>query len=296
MEKHIEEMIDLCYEYDDLIKLIRAKLEAESIFRNDFVLVDDGQDLGESAYELLKTASMHITVFMDGKQRSSGGADEIGVFSKLEQRQPSIRLLDIHGVPPHIAPVAAGFIEIEAERRYFLNNTIGVETGEREKPLLYLARDLDDEIEHLAEAARTRIDMGESVGILSTFLPNPYTYGLKKAGLDIDVCNENEAIDFRNGRPKAIEYRKANSLAFDSVLMPGVDYEAYPEIGALFLGVTRAEKWVYFSAIEIECLYLDRFLELERQGKLVIQRSDEETPEPVETIQPDEPEDLSDLF
>ena len=72
------------------------------------------------------------------------------------------------------------------------------------------------------------------------------------------------------------------SLSFDVVLMPGLgnlnewsfwndDSDIAPE--ALFIGVMRAKRWAYFSAIGW-CRFYDRFLELEREGKLTIQRSE----------------------
>ncbi len=289
------------------IALNMTKLMTESKFLYDFILVDDGQDLDKSAYGVLKTASMHVTTFMDSKQQSSDtGAGEKEILSELGLRRPNVNLLDIYGGPAHIAPVAAAFVGEELERAAFLTQYPIIEKGERQRPLLYLARDDKDEINRLAEVARSCIGNGDRVAILFTRLYDRHIYieGLRNAGLMVDEIENEKEIDFNNGRPKAMACEKAKSLTFDTALMPGLESESrMPLLGTasvtqeeLFLGITRAERWVYFSAIEKECPYLDRFEELEWEGKLTIQLSGPVKPEPIQTDEPNEPEDLSDLF
>ncbi len=289
------------------IALNMTKLMTKSKFLYDFILVDDGQDVGKSAYGVLKTASMHVTTFMDSKQQaSSRGAGEKEILSELELRRPNVNLLDIYGGPAHIAPVAAAFVGQELERAAFLTQYPVIEKGERQRPLLYLAQDDNDEINRLAEVARSCIGNGDRVAILFTRLFDKQIYieGLKNAGLMVDEIDNEKEIDFNNGRPKAMACEKAKSLTFDTVLMPGLESEnRMPLLGSdsvsqeeLFLGITRAERWVYFSAIEKECPFLDRFEDLEWERKLTIQRSGPIKPEPA-PVQAEEPEEsLKDIF
>ena len=104
-------------------------------------------------------------------------------------------------------------------------------------------------------------------------------------------------------------YTSAKGLTFDTVLMPRLIPGLFANLGPerlerwLFVGITRATQWVYFSTInDNRFMFLDRFQELERRKQATIKLSDDlltgSPPTPVESDEADifEDEDLSDQF
>ena len=94
-------------------------------------------------------------------------------------------------------------------------------------------------------------------------------------------------------------YPSAKGLTFDTVLMPCLNRRLFRIMDErlerwLFVGITRATKWIYFSTTDGDStLFLDRFRGLERRRQLTIERFAGALPKPRPKI---DKVNLSDLF
>lgn len=287
----------------------RVRSQKRLIPLYDFVLVDEGQDLDARAYETLKGIAGHVTVYMDHKQQLYEGADEKGVLTALGLRKRNLTLLDAYRCSPYIVRVAAAFIRDPSEREAFIEQNPPVDKGERQTPLLYLARAFKDERERLIEVVRTRVDRNDRIAILFPTRRHVFGYakGLGEAGLEVEVPrqpgrkrkNTTPTIDFGTSRPKLMAYPSAKGLTFDTVLMPCLNRRLFRVMDErlerwLFVGITRATKWIYFSTTDGDStLFLDRFRGLERRRQLTIERFADALPKPRPKI---DRVNLSDLF
>lgn len=225
----------------------------------DFVLVDEGQDLDGVCFDILKAISRHVTVCMDNKQQIyERGADEKEILKRLGLRKKNLAFLEVFRGCPYVARVAAQFINDQEERHLYLRQTKTAQS-ERQLPLLYQATDFEDERDRLLDIVRTRLLMGDKIAIL---LPQKrqvfgFAKGLKEAGLEVETPDN---IDFNTDLPKLMPYHSAKGLTFDAVLMPRLVPRSFQRIGAaiierlLFVGISRATRWVYLSTSEDNAL------------------------------------------
>ncbi len=261
-----------------------------------FVMVDEGQDLDKRAFEMLKAVAQHVTVFMDHKQQLyQNGADEQGILQALGLKRCNLTLLQAYRCSPYIVQVAASFVRDPTERENFIRQHPLVTTA-KQMPLLYFARDAADERDRLIEMVRNRIDKNDRMAILFPTKRQVYGYAqaLRAAGLEVEVPakpgakktpktrkssggNELLSIDFTTPLPKLMPYPSAKGLTFDTVLMPRLVAGFFEHLTPdqlerwLFVGITRATRWVYFSTInDNRFMFLERFQELERKKQLVI--------------------------
>src|SRR5205823_2061918 len=86
--------------------------------------------------------------------------------------------------------------------------------------------------------------------------------------------------DFTSDAPKLFTYHSAKGLTFDTVLMPRLVPGSFPKMSRdrierlLFVGVSRAVKWAYFSTDENQRFApLDKILALGNTGQVTIQGS-----------------------
>ena len=278
----------------------------------DFVMVDEGQDLDRRDFETLAAVAQHVTVFMDPKQKLyERDADETGVARALGLRRRNLTLLDAYRCSPYIVQAGASFVRDEAERRQFIEQNPPVARGERQLPLLYLASGAEDERARLIEVVRTRIDRNERIAIL--FPTNRHMFGYARAlgevGLEVEVNQSARntgdalpAIDFSTPLPKLMPYPSSKGLTFDTVLMPRLNRKFLKKTHPdrlerwLFVGITRATRWVYVSTTDGEgALFLERFRELERRKQMTIQGSMDHLPQEPAAGTPDAPSDETDL-
>ena len=255
----------------------------------DFAVVDEGQDLDARDFETLAGVARHVTVFMDPKQRLyDRDADEFSVTRSLGLNRRSLTLLDGHRCSPYIVQVAASFVSDVVQRRRFVSQTPVTQRGERQTPLLYLARTPEDEIAQLIDVVRTRIARSESVGILvpTRRYMTSCARALIDAGIDVEIKRNRyeghyspgiPSIDFGTNRPKVMPFPSAKGLTFDSVLMPRLDSKFFEVFGKsrferwLFVGITRASRWLYFSTTKGEgAPFINRFRDLEHRNQLTI--------------------------
>lgn len=258
----------------------------------DFVLVDEGQDLDCTDFETLRSVSRHVTVFMDPKQKIyERDADAMNVAKILGKRlQFDLFLLDAYRCSPYIAQVGSAFIIDEHERKRFLLQNQGVDKGARQIPLLYLAEGAEDERRNLIEWVRICSDRNERIAIL--FPTNRHVFGyaeaLQEAGIEVEVKGGSRKhdipdIDFNSTLPKIMAMPSVKGLTVDTVLMARMNRRFLKNIPAkrlerlLFVGITRAMHWVAISTTDGEdAMFLERFCELEKRRKIVIQRASEE--------------------
>ena len=105
-------------------------------------------------------------------------------------------------------------------------------------------------LEQLATAS-----YGDSIAVL--FPTNRQVHGFARgfadAGIAVSIRTHDEPIDFSTRLPKLMSYHQAKGLTFDSVFLPRLDNGSFR--GAmqqridklLFVGVSRAIKWVFLS-------------------------------------------------
>jgi len=284
--------------------LIRSRVCEHLEYREpvfDCVLVDEGQDLDESAYWLLKAAGKHITVCMDHKQQVyAHGSTSSEVLSALGLTRQGAVLLGHYRSSPYVVQAAAHFLADPEEKRLHLLQARKPE-GTRTLPLVYVAADKTDETRQLAMMVRTRLSLGDSVAVL--FPKNRQVFGYQRAladhGIEAYACG-NEEADFTSPEPKLMTYHSAKGLTFDSVFLPRLVPSSFPgwlDVMApnmLFVGVSRAIEWVYLSSVaghELSLLSGMRrlasggYLEWrERDGEAV--EAEYEEPEPEEEALP----------
>ena len=255
----------------------------------DFVMVDEGQDLDRRDFETLAAVAQHVTVFMDPKQKLyDRDADETSVARALGLRRRNLALLDAYRCSPYIVQAGASFVRDEVERQRFIEQNPPVERGERQLPLLYLARNAEDERLHLIDVVRTRIDRNERIAILfpDKRRTRSYARALSEAGLEVEI-NESArrkddtvpAIDFGTPLPKLMPYPSSKGLTFDTVLMPRLNRKLLGKTEPdrverwLFVAITRATRWLYVSTTDGEdAPFMERFRDLERRRQMTIRR------------------------
>jgi superfamily I DNA/RNA helicase len=256
----------------------------------DFILVDEGQDLDEDAFTLFTRIARHVTVAIDNKQQIyDNGSTEAGIVFKLGLRQRNINFIDAFRVCPYLVEVAACLIPSAAEREAFRQQKRTVQT-ERQTPLLYFARDFEDEKRMLYQMVRERQLMNERIAIL--FPQNRQVFGfaqgLKEVGIEVEVPKQGfgqstmPTHDFSSSRPKLMAYHSAKGLTFDSVFMPRLVPASFKSVRAerverlVFVALTRASKWAYFSTGFGETLPLiEKLLPLEQTRQLTVRRGDQ---------------------
>jgi len=251
----------------------------------EFLLVDEGQDLPEDVFELLNKISNHVTVCFDKKQQLyPTGCEEQDVLEALNITKKNINLIDAFRVCPYLVKLAAQFIPDKKERAAFLDQQRTPQV-EKETPLLYYARDFDEEKSKLYEMVRERQLMNERIAIL--FATNRQVFGfaqgLRDAGIEVEipphhVKNKSQRPhDFTSSRPKLMAYHSAKGLTFDSVLLPRLVPGSFRWLPGgeekietlIFMAITRATRWAYFSTQEDDSLdALEKIIPLVKSGEL----------------------------
>lgn len=264
----------------------------------DFVLVDEGQDLEPEVHQLLSTLARHVTVCLDHKQQIySTGSDREGILSALGVKRETVMFLDAFRCSPYVVDLAAHFIANSTERDAFLQQT-RMPQRERERPLLYCGVNFEDEKRHLLEVLRARLNLDKSIAIL---LPEKrqvfgFAQGLSEAGVEVEAPRQTgkksrfREHDFSSNRPKLMPYHSAKGLTFETVLLPRLTAAAFKQSGPvaterlLFVGITRATKWVYVSTVGAPTLLgEDRVRSLQAGGILDVRWGSTSPPPPRST-------------
>jgi superfamily I DNA/RNA helicase len=122
----------------------------------------------------------------------------------------------------------------------------------------------------------------------------------RRQGIPIET--RKDGLDFTNSTPKARTYHSAKGLTFDSVLLPRLVRSSFPAaldgrtLRLLYVGITRATRWVYFSAVRNNALEaLERIRALSRLEPPVVTFG--VPPAPVRRAeQASEPDDVLDIL
>ncbi len=272
----------------------KARYSVLSILKNNekqqknmkFVLVDDGQDLPTEALEILSLAAQHITVYSDPIPNSCPGiSPESSIRNILKSDRSNFSLRGDFRCPYNVAQLASLFIDGKDFRQIYLTDDRH-EKGVPESLLCFVARSDENELNHLCEVIRQRQAMNDKVGILVPVsgLVHKMAKVLEDRGIEtekaipLDAQNViHEPYDFDSSLPKITTYPWAKGLTFDSVLMPLLTENAFSKIPPflrhrnLFVGITRASKWVYLSTVkEQEFREMTRLKSAAIEGKIKI--------------------------
>jgi len=238
---------------------------ANSVEKLGFVFADDGQDLAPEAFEILLRVADHLTVFADFQQKiKKNSTSEEFIASQVGVSRPTRLPWRFHRNASIILRLASCFIN-ELQTRHAFLDRISDETGQEERPQCYVAPSLEEEMNLMAETVKLRLEKGERIGIIlpDSRVLHRMTRELFRRNLHVEILLEPDAqnlfhdsYDFSGRHPKMATYLTAKGMTFDSVFLPQLTRDNYggfdEDIKArmLFLGVSRAEKWVYLSSVQ----------------------------------------------
>ncbi|MHB1042633.1 MAG: AAA family ATPase [Eubacteriales bacterium] len=282
--------------------LKKMRTNSPGSFMYDFVLVDEGQDLDGESFDLIKAIAKHVTVCLDNKQQIyEQGSSEAEILKRLGLRRRNIYLLEAYRCCPHIISLAAQFISNPEDRQSFVRQARTYST-EKMTPLLYYASDFEDEKRRLIEVLKGSLLRGEKTAVL--FPQKRYVFGYANGFREVDLQVETpDNLDFTSELPKLLPYPSAKGLTFDTVLIPRLDLRSFVKVNEdridrlLFVGITRATKWVYMSAQQgKEIKALSKLKALQDDGSLTIQYSSAVIPSSNDIDHEEETEDILNLL
>ena len=234
-------------------RAIAEGLLATPVFEH--VLVDEAQDLDVEAIDALKRIARHMTVCMDGNQQLyETGVTEPVALAQLGLSRHNVALLSAFRCNPMVTQLAAQFVTDAQRRDEFLRQAANPDM-DRATPLLYLSAGFEDEKARLIEMVRLRLSYGDSIAVLFPMQRQVHGFakGFAEAGIDVSVQKRDEPIDFSTPLPKLMTYHQGKGLTFDSVFLPRLDQASFHGAmqarmhNLLFVGVSRAIKWVFMS-------------------------------------------------
>lgn len=218
-----------------------------------FALVDEGQDLDDVSFRLLRRIARHVTVVADGRQQIFENG------SSLERICLSLRL---HGQIATFMSGARNSPTVGKLASYFGASFDAKNWSvDRETPAYYIASDWDDEISMLATTLRERRLLNQRCGILVPTRKDLFSVRTKLEALGIATETAmppsagGGTLDFENTTPKISTYHSAKGLTFDCVLLPKLVARNWQNVGGaqrhklLLVGITRATRWVYLSTV-----------------------------------------------
>lgn len=270
-----------------VLTVIREK-QIEPMF--DAVLVDEGQDLTDEAMEILRHCARHLTVALDVRQDLFN--TEVTVTRTCELLnvpRPSANLLTAYRCTPLIVGLAAEFLPNEEDRGKFKSaNLLPLDGVER--PVAFHWSTQMQEIDELALRITERALEGHSTAVLlpTKTLAARYARALEDRQIAIRLVTGNSAddVDFDFLRPVITTYHSVKGLTVDSIFLPGLSHANFSlpfmadsahRLRLLFVGVTRATKWVWMgipeSAPLAEVAHLVEPTSRASLGGLVVKRS-----------------------
>ena len=245
------------------------------------------------AFEILKRISRHVTVCADDKQQLyDSSSSQAAILKELGLHQQNLTLLGAYRCVPFVAELAAQLIDDPVEKVQF-KKQVQAESAEKETPVLYKARNYEDEKRQVVEILRSRAAMGKSIALIfpSKNLLYDFVNYITRHGIQVEIAGKTASgmqlpADFSNAIPKAMLYWSAKGLTFHTVIMPRLVAHAFAARVSekqlkrlLFVGITRATNWVYMTTEEgKELPLLGIFTNLEKNGDLKIQRAQASLP------------------
>jgi hypothetical protein len=237
-------------------------LPKQFLNRYRFVMIDDAQDMDPFEIEIFRKLSNHVTVAAEDR------------FRLVDWKAP------LKGICIEIRP---GWTRTVLKGNFRNSKSVaklGSEFGERLessdqealpiKPKYAVAGNSAVEMQLLALRLRFRdLEVGgrlEKVpvtGSRAVIVPNESAVDIVRKELDaggFNTITALEAVSFNLGANDysvaVLTYEKARGLTFDNVFLPTLsadhwqDLSPERQINMLFLGITRARRWVYLSGQE----------------------------------------------
>lgn len=256
-------------------------VSTNSLPRYDALMVDEGQDLDEVCYKIFLKISKHTTVACDFKQQIYEiDESQENLLSLLNAKNSYSTLNRLVRCTPGVANTAEAFIIDDKLKQEFRKQVDLIERRDQ-VPVLQIAPYSSIESSELMKQIKMRVNNGDSVGIV--FPTNKTLFGFVKAalkeGIEIETPTEtkvSKAHDFNNLSPKAFTVFGIKGLTFDVVLIPFLQHRFYAQMNpdrllkSLFVAVTRAVHWVYFSSAKEAFPNRDIFDELKAAGMLSV--------------------------
>ena len=245
----------------------------------DFAMVDEGQDLNTPAYQILRGAVSHVSVFADARQQIfDDGLGEAQILTSLGAAQQAASLLSPYRNSPDVAKLAS----------YFGNQFTGLNytPKDHQKPCFYVAADWEDEIDQMATIIREQMRLNHKVCIIVPTNQDLYSVAkrLGERGVPVEKATPPRGgappADFNSLTPKIATYHSAKGLTFDCVLLPKLaenNFHRFTGPGRrrlLLVGITRATHWVYLSTVRgYELKEVALLREAEAKGDLFVLNS-----------------------
>ena len=268
-----------------VLRLLREAAPLQGLL--DFILVDEGQDLSGEAYEILRLAARHITVFIDPLQKIfEDGAPEAQILETLGISRRNATLLFGYRNSSSVAELACCFIADPEQRGQYLSQC-RTEQQVRERPLCFEATSADKEMDRLAEIIVRRQTLNEMIGIIVPTKRQVHgvSKGLDERGVAVQkaihpdgLSVDDPPLNFGSPVPKISTYHSAKGLTFDSVLMPRLVDRSFPWVhGAarhrmLFVGIARATQWAYVSTVKgDEFAEMELIRQAQAEGRITLQ-------------------------
>lgn len=241
----------------------------------EVVLVDEGQDLTETAIKILKHVAKHVTVAMDSRQQLYGvemtpkiAAASLGVPNQAASLLTAYRCTQL------IVDIAASFIPDEAESAKFRASNLlpleGVET-----PVAIQFSTDEEEWDKLARALEERALLNQTSAILCP--TNYWVSRVQKELASRGVPTSGDAdADFTDLQPEILTFHKAKGLTVDAVFLPGLLDSRFRGFGSdelianiLFVGLTRATRYLWLGLRNGGgWKYLDTIKELDQRSSI----------------------------
>lgn len=254
------------YDFLQIKKAILSCLKIRKDLRValDFALVDEGQDLAPESFAILQYIAQHVTVFADYLQQIyETGAKEQAILETLGLPRQTAILLDTYRNSPDVTQLASYFIANDEKRLHYLAQARNNQC-ERERPLLFVARSYNEEMDRLVAIIKQRQIMNQRVGIIVPQNKQVFGFakGLQERGVEVEAASHRNrtgranSIQFDNLIPKIASYHSAKGLTFDCVLLPRLTKQSFMRFSSdirqrlLFVGMARATQWIYLSVVE----------------------------------------------
>lgn len=262
----------------------------------DFCLVDESQDLDETALAILKRVSKSSTLAMDVRQQLYGTGMNPELAAKtlgLGVKQQT--LLNAYRCTPNIVKLASIFLDSEEERADFQSANL-LSLDEIETPKVTIFESDEQKMDSLRAAIVERGQLAQSSLILGPGKPwvDSIVDDLSKAGIK---CSSITNPSIGENMPEVLTYFSAKGLTVDSVFLPDLDeltgdkfYET-TVANLLFVAVTRATHYVWIGLKkDSKWRYLPQIEALEKAGVVQIVHASTKAPR-AETIKVVEDDD-----
>jgi len=214
----------------------------------EYIMVDEGQDLELSVYNLLKEITSNLSVSADNAQRvyEHGAIEEnivevVPNLKKIELGQNFRNSFEIYNFAKEFVPNNPRANDKNMLEKF---NSINAE-----KPYVYLVSTLNRTFEVIKEIIDD--NQGLNIGILSTDILTVNTYA-KELSKDYDISSyTSNDKDVPNGLKDILvtTFKSSKGMEFDIVIMPQFQFLKEEELNQYYIGATRAKTELYFLAI-----------------------------------------------